>query len=379
MREFALVAGDFVRTGGMDAANYMFAQHLARANWDVNLVAFRVDALLLEERAVHSTPVARPFGREMLGVPMLARAGRKAAASALAGDGRALVNGGNAIACDINWLHYVHAAHTPIARNGALRGAVARWRHRAFLKAEHDAVQAASYVIANSERTRRDAIELLGVAPGDAHTVYYGTDAQRFRPPTEEERDSARAALGWNDDAPGIVFVGALGDRRKGFDSLFDAWRSLARRSSWDARLAVVGAGAEEPLWRERVRRSGLDARVQFLGFQSDVRPALWACDAIVAPSRYEAYGLAVHEAICCGLAPVVSRDAGIAELIPRELAGLQLEDPADAWEIDSVLMRWRSQLEAHRTQALDASQKLRARSWDDMSCDILRAIGEEC
>jgi glycosyltransferase involved in cell wall biosynthesis len=258
-----------------------------------------------------------------------------------------------------------------------LRSSAARWRHRAFLKAEHEAVQAASHVIANSERTRRDAIELLGVAPGDVHTVYYGTDADRFRPPTEEERHAARAALGWKGDAPGVVFIGALGDRRKGFDSLFEAWRSLARSESWDARLAVIGSGAEEPLWRERARRAGLDQRMSFLGFLADVRPVLWACDAIVAPSRYEAYGLAVHEAICCGLAPIVSRDAGVTEVILRRLADLQLEDPEDAWEIDSVLTRWRSRIDEHRENVMETSRRLRARTWDDMSREILRVIGE--
>ena len=40
----------------------------------------------------------------------------------------------------------------------------------------------------------------------------------------------------------------------------------------------------------------------------------LAACDALVSPTRYEAYGLAVHEALARGLPALVSRSAGIAD-----------------------------------------------------------------
>ena len=61
--------------------------------------------------------------------------------------------------------------------------------------------------------------------------IYYGIDAEQFRPPFAGERDATRAELGWPADRPVVLFIGALGDRRKGFDTLHKAWEMLTRRA----------------------------------------------------------------------------------------------------------------------------------------------------
>ncbi|MDK2408772.1 glycosyltransferase [Aphanizomenon sp. PH219] len=53
---------------------------------------------------------------------------------------------------------------------------------------------------------------------------------------------------------------------------------------------------------------------INFLGFRADVPNLLRAADCLVAPTRYEAYDLGVHEALCCGLPAIVSADAGVDE-----------------------------------------------------------------
>src|SRR5207253_1945370 len=148
----------------------------------------------------------------------------------------------------------------------------------------------------------------------------HGVLRRRLRPlppPSADERMRARAALRLADGAPALAFVGALGDRRKGFDTLFHAFAFLcATVPSWDATLLVVGAGGELEDWKRHAEEAGLSRRIRFLGFRADVREVLFACDGIVAPTRYEAYGLAVQEAICTGLPAIVSRAAGVAERI---------------------------------------------------------------
>ena len=54
--------------------------------------------------------------------------------------------------------------------------------------------------------------------------------------------------------------------------------------------------------------------------WSADVPNLLRAADCLVAPTRYEAYGLGVHEALCCGLPGIVSADAGVAERYSPEL-----------------------------------------------------------
>jgi glycosyltransferase involved in cell wall biosynthesis len=134
-------------------------------------------------------------------------------------------------------------------------------------------------VITNSDRTRRDVIELLGVSPERVHTVYYGIEPETFRPATAETRARTRRELGWSADRAVVAFVGALGDRRKGFDVLFEAWRQLCADASFEAELVVIGSGAELPAWIVRAADAGLSSRMRFLGFRRDVPAILAACE----------------------------------------------------------------------------------------------------
>jgi len=83
------------------------------------------------------------------------------------------------------------------------------------------------------------------------------------------------------------------------------------RDPGWDARLVVVGTGASLPSWRARTVEEGLGDSITFLGFRNDVPDVLAACDLLVSPTRYEAYGLNVQEALCTGLPAIVQRRGG--------------------------------------------------------------------
>lgn len=368
MRPWVIVAGDFVRTGGMDAANHALASYLAREGHETHLVAHRVADDLAALPSVRFHPVPRPLGSHTLGFPLLDRAGRRVAKSLAGRDPVVLANGGNCRAGNAVWLHYVHAAYDPPIAGQPLRRMMARATRARALRDERAVVRNARATISNSELTLRHAVDLLGANPDSGYFVHYGTDPDRFRPPSAGERAEARRALGWVDDAPVACFVGALGDRRKGFDTLFHAWARLSAEGAWDARLAVVGAGGELEAWRRRAAEAGMTDHIHFLGFQPDVRRVLWAADALVAPTRYEAFGLAVQEALCCGLPAIVSAGAGVAEVIPPAMRGLLIGDPDDAEELAQRLRDWRGSIHIHRDAALALSAELRSRTWDDMS-----------
>jgi glycosyltransferase involved in cell wall biosynthesis len=367
-----VVAGDFTPLGGMDRANLALARHLA-GRGPVHLVTHRAwdDVTAHPNVTVHR--VARPFGRHMLGGPLLARAGRRWARR-LAADGfRVVVNGGNCLWPDVNWVHYVHAAYPDPAPAGWARRLKARLATARALRTERAAIGAARVVICNSRRTARDVTDLLGVSPDRVRVVYLAADAHLFPPITTAERATTRAKLGW-DNRPWAVFVGAIGDARKGFDTLYAAWRELCRNRQWDANLAVLGRGAELPLWQARAKADGLAERIAFLGFRPDVAAVLAGCDLMAHPARYDAYGLAVHEALCRGLPVLVSVGAGIAERYPPELADLVLPDPEDAAALADRLRAWRRDLEAWPARVAPLAADLRAYTWDDMAAAFVRA-----
>jgi glycosyltransferase involved in cell wall biosynthesis len=181
--------------------------------------------------------------------------------------------------------------------------------------------------------------------------------------------------LGWSPEKPIVVFIGALSDRRKGFDTLFSAWQQLCADSNWDADLVVIGAGAELSLWQRRAVEAGISSRIHFLGFRSDVPDLLRAADCLVAPTRYEAYGLGVHEALCCGLPALVSAMAGVAERYPAHLKELLLSDPEDAAALAAQLLQWRETADEYRKLVKSFSEQLRGYSWNDMAQSILEKI----
>lgn len=366
----AMVTGDFVRTGGMDMPNFAVARQLADCGVSVQLVAFRVADELAKHSKVQWYRVPKPLHSYALGLPLLDLAGRRVAKRCLARGGRVIVNGGNCQVGDINWVHYVHAAYEASTSGSVVQRAQRSVMRRLNLAQERSALLKARTIIVNSERTRRDLTDSVGVDDSLIRTVYYGIDADRFHPPNVERRTRLRTQLGFP-ERPQVAFVGALGDRRKGFDTLFSAWSTLCRDRAWDCDLVVVGQGSELPMWQKRAIGEGIADRMRFLGFRGDVPDVLAACDSLVAPTRYEAYGLGVQEALCTGLPSLVSARAGVAERYPSALAELLLHDPEDSAALESSLKNWRRHHERLRDTVGDLSVQLRQRTWQVMAQDV--------
>lgn len=362
----------------MDRANYELARYLAHeVGAAVHLVSHRVAPPLVEHPRVTWHRVPKPMGSYTLGGPCLALWGRQLARRLAARGARVIVNGGNCTWPDVNWVHAVHGAwncrHNEAPATFRMRATVrkgmARW-------SEKRAVRAASLVLTNSQRARRQVIDLLGVAPERVHTVYYGIDSHAFRPATPEARIAARRELGWSSTRPVVVFIGALGyDRNKGFDVLFAAWESLARDPEWNVGLVVAGPGREVDLWRRRVAEAGLGDQVRLLGFTKLVPEILAAADALISPTHYDAYGLAVHEALCAGLPAFVTRTAGIAERYPDDLQDLLLSYPPDASDLVARLRQWRSAPQGYAERVARFGARLRTRTWSDMASDIVELL----
>ena len=371
-RPYVFVTGDFVRTGGMDMANFALADYAARRGHEVHLIAHRVAPELARARNVVVHRVPKPANSYAAAAPVVAVSGRRWARRLSGRRPRMLVNGGNCVWPATNWVHYVHAAYTPETR----RGGEARWRrqlvHRMFLAFERAALRRASLIIANSARTAEDLRVHLGIEPRRIRTIYYGIDAPRFYPRSPGERRTAREALGWAPDVPVVAFIGTLGDLRKGFETVFEAWSELATDSRWPCHLAVIGNGADAGYWQRRLAQVPWAAGVHFVGFSSDVAGVLAACDALVSPTRYEAYGLAAHEALCTGLATFVTSTAGVAERVPPELRHFLIPDPRDARDIARRMREWWSTRDRCLDAQLALAHTLRRRSWDDMAAEIL-------
>jgi glycosyltransferase involved in cell wall biosynthesis len=378
MKPYLLVTGDFVKTGGMDQANYALAKYLAHNGYETHLAAYRIDEELGGYPNVHFHRVPKPANSYFLGGPLLARAGWDWASRIAARGGRVVVNGGNCMWPDVNWIHHLHQSYKPRIEAGVLRRVKGEINFRLAASSERRILPIAQVRIAQSRRTRSEVVQTLGIPERAIHVVYLGVDPSRFLIRNPPERAAAKADLGCDRNKLAVAFVGALGDRRKGFDVTFAAWRVLCGDPAWDAELIVVGAGAELPMWRFRAREEGLDSRIRFLGFDPDpefVARVFCGCDALVAPTRYEGYGLAIQEAVCCGLPAIVSRAAPVTERFGGALEELMLADPEDIDDVVHRLRLWRSRREHFAAAATVVSQNLRRHSWENMASEFVDTV----
>lgn len=373
MNTWLLVSGDFTTLGGMDRANHAQAAFLARRGDTVHLVAHRIAEDLRRLPALHVHEVRRPMNAHLAGAPLLAHEAAQRR-HALGASVRMLVNGGNADA-GATWVHYLHAAYEPVVQSSVRTRLSASLGRDYYLRRERDVITNASLVICNSTRTATDVKQHYRLPDARVRVVYYGVDQNAFAPIDQDQRASARRALEIRDDRRVALFVGALGDRRKGFDVIFDAWRPLATDPGWDVDLIAAGTGAEREAWERRAAAAGLGQSMRFLGFRDDIASVIAAADVLIHPARYEAYGLGVHEAICRGLPAIVTSSAGIAERYPRNLHELLLPDPPEPAALTRALKTWRQGADAWPVRFEPFAQVLRSRSWDDMAAEIASLV----
>jgi len=355
----------------MDKANLALAECLVSRATPVHIVCHGIDAKLASSRLVTVHKVIRPANSYFLARPLLDYTGRRVAQRVCQKwpNARVLVNGDNCLWPGINWVHYVHHAWAPGPVDGPLW---LRAKHRldAWLarRRERSAARTSRIFITNSNRTSSDLIERLGVDPRRVHNVYLGAESE-WGPVTPDERAASRRLLEIPDDRPVAVFIGSIGlDRRKGFDTLLEAWRRMCADPRWDADLLMAGSGSAVGACRQKIAEWNLQSRIRILGFSDRVRDLLAAADLLVSPVRYEAYGLNVQEAICRGVPAIVSASAGVAERYGPEHAGLLLRDPEDVSELGSRLMEWRSNMAEWSSRFEALGSGLRRYGWPEMA-----------
>ncbi len=160
-----------------------------------------------------------------------------------------------------------------------------------------------------------------------------------------EPRETARARIGVSADPVIVIYHGNIDFHVKGIDVLLDAWSATTPVAAPASRqLLIVGDGKDadrlERELRERHRTDVLFRR----GWISDralLRQYLSAADVYVFPSRNDAFGIALVEAMACGL-PVIASDArGIPDILPDgEASGGIIVPPGDDRALAAALDR---------------------------------------
>lgn len=251
--------------------------------------------------------------------------------------------------------------------------AISAWYHRNLAQ-----LRLADLLLSNSESSRREAIDHLGMSPEKVVTISSAIDARfHIRALTPTEAGAIRQRYGLY--KPFVMYTGGI-DHRKNIEGLIAAYTSLPAAVRAAHQLAVVCSVGEHDRKRltELARRKGglNEGELVLTGFVSDEDlVALYnLCTLFVFPSWHEGFGLPALEAMACGAPTIASNNSSLPEVIGWEEA---LFDPLDTAEIARAITRgltdagFRTQLKAH------AAQQARQFSWDVTARRALAALVE--
>lgn len=188
----------------------------------------------------------------------------------------------------------------------------ASWKEVARVRAARFLVRRAQCIRIVSERVRRSIAKIRPDAAGHSAVLPVWTDLKPFfeaRPdPALAERLNAFGFV--------IVSAGRFVDREKNFSLLIKSMPAILQ-SCPHAALVLAGDGPDRAGYERLIQEANLADHVFLVGWREDL-PSVFACaDVFILPSFFEGWGVAVLEAMACGLA-VMMTDVGLAGEVLR-------------------------------------------------------------
>lgn len=188
---------------------------------------------------------------------------------------------------------------------------------------ERTAIEMADAIIAVSESTREDVLQLFDVDPARVRVIHGGIDLEEYRSRPDE---AVLRKHGIDPAQPYVLFVGRI-TRQKGIVHLVRALHHL------DPGFQVVlCAGAPDtPEIAREMKQAVAEAQAARPGVvwieemlpKSEIIPLYSQAAVFVCPSIYEPFGLINLEAMACGTPVVGSRVGGIPESVVHGETGL--------------------------------------------------------
>jgi UDP-glucose:(heptosyl)LPS alpha-1,3-glucosyltransferase len=229
------------------------------------------------------------------------------------------------------------------------------------------------FVLAISALVREQILRRHPLAPERVRVLHPAVDTERFRPLlAPSARAAVRAQLGLPAAPPLLVFVGS-DFRRKGLPALLAALALLP-----GAHALVLGSDRPAQLRRARelARELAVADRVCFAGARPDPERLLAAADCLVFPSRFDAFGNAVLEAMACGLPVVVSRRAGSAEVVTPGRNGAVVDAPEDPAALAAAIRPFLDPAQREKAGRL-AREEAEQHAWE-LQLEVLLGVYRE-
>jgi glycosyltransferase involved in cell wall biosynthesis len=243
--------------------------------------------------------------------------------------------------------------------------------------ADYRVLRDARAVLFTCEEERQLARQSFWLYKAREAVVAFGTSA----PPADAQR-LRELFLAFHAPLRGkrlLLFLSRIHEK-KGCDLLLQAF---ARVAHIDPRLNLVMAGPDQTGWvaelQRLAHRLGVANRITWPGMlQGEMKwGAFYASEAFVLPSHQENFGIAVAEALGCGLSVLISDKVNIWREISHDGAGIVAPDTAQGTE--QLLKRWLALGSLERAEMGARASALFARRFtvDAMATGLIDTIQE--
>jgi alpha-1,3-rhamnosyl/mannosyltransferase len=222
-------------------------------------------------------------------------------------------------------------------------------------------------LVAVSQHTRSDAVNVMGLDPDRIEVIYPGVPDAYFQA-NSESAGAARQKLGLTRNY--ILSEGTI-EPRKNLGRLLDAYASLPQslREEFDLVVAGFPGWANEGLLK---RIGSKPSGVRYLGYVPEPWvPGLFAGATVFAfPSLYEGFGLPLAQAMAVGVATITSHVSALPEVAGD--AAL-LIDPLNTAELSSALAKLLTSSELRNKLGAAGRKRAEEFRWDRCACQTVK------
>ena len=229
-------------------------------------------------------------------------------------------------------------------------------------------VRLATHVLADSQSTKNDLIELYST-PENKITVLYPGVSSDFRPiidPAKLRQVRKRYKLG---EEPFVLSVGTL-QPRKNHLTLIKAFELALGDSEYNLVLAGGKGWSYEEVY-DLVESRGLQNRILFPGFvaEEDLSALYSSANIMTFPSLYEGFGLPVLEAMACGLPVIASSVSSLPEVTGN--AAL-LVDPGNVDDMADAMLKLVKNVDLRKRLRNKGFKRVEQFSWSSSAKTLL-------
>ena len=205
-------------------------------------------------------------------------------------------------------------------------------KSRDYYERKIENIKNAGLLLAISEYSRQEGIDLLGCDPEDVVNISSAAD-ERFKPTAIDPARAARLLSRYGIRRKFLMYTASF-DSRKNQTGLISAFALLPRELRQHYQLAIVGNGSDEAVSKAKLlaEKSGLGPdEVVFPGHivDGDLVALYNLCHLFILPSLAEGFGLPALEAMACGTATIGSNVTSLPEVIGWSEASFDPTNPA--------------------------------------------------